>query len=108
MLGVEQMTTDTAINVSKMILQDEKHLDSFSFINQPEIPTGDGVNPVGKEVETKGVFDCGLKDQEGEFACLNFKFIIDEKGAPFTYQGKKVLNYPLISPGIHKILSSDF
>lgn len=37
------MTTDTAINVTKMIIQDSTELEAMSFVNHPDIPTGEGL-----------------------------------------------------------------
>lgn len=37
------MTTDTAINVTKMIIQDSSDLETMKFVNHPDIPTGEGI-----------------------------------------------------------------
>ena len=42
-LGVVQMTTDTALLVSREILEEQKNLSDLAFITDPEIPTDDAI-----------------------------------------------------------------
>ncbi len=42
-LGPVQMTTDTALLVSREILEEGKDLDKLKFVTEPEIPTDNSV-----------------------------------------------------------------
>ena len=60
-LGSMQMTTDTAVRVSKMILIDKIPFENISFVDRPEFP---------------------IDEIEGERLVMNFRYVKDENGEP--------------------------
>ena len=60
-LGSMQMTTDTAVRVSKMILVDEMPFPTIPFVDRPEFP---------------------MDEESGEKLVMNFRYVKGENGEP--------------------------
>lgn len=63
-LGTVQMTTDTAVKVTKEIVVSKREFDSLEFVDRPEIKSG-----------------------EHEKLILNFRFLADANGDPLIAEG---------------------
>nr|POE94363.1 protein arginine n-methyltransferase sfm1 [Quercus suber] len=61
-LGPEQMTTDTAARVTRIVVQEGKTLDQIPFVYKPEIPSStDGASNETVEMPFKYVLDASSK-----------------------------------------------
>lgn len=60
-LGSMQMTTDTAVRVSKMILLDKMSFSTIPFVDRPEFP---------------------IDEESGEKLVMNFRYVKGEDGEP--------------------------
>ncbi|PHH87248.1 hypothetical protein CDD83_9131 [Cordyceps sp. RAO-2017] len=67
-LGPKQMTTDTAVRVTRMVVQDKMALDKIPFVDFPE-----------------------LKFNEHESTEMPFRYVLDENGRPIMPQGMREL-----------------
>ena len=78
-LGNMQMTTDTAVRVSKMILVDGCNFDSIPFVDRPEFELEDSVEEDGSPSKL----------------VMNFRYVAGEDGKP------------LICPEVLQLLKED-
>ncbi|KAK5116703.1 hypothetical protein LTR62_007377 [Meristemomyces frigidus] len=90
-LGPEQMTTDTAARVTRIVVQQRKRLDEIEFIDRPDIE----LSLENGEGEGK---------QPGESVSMPFKYVKGEDGKPVMPEGMVRLLVDDMDKGIGDLL----
>ncbi|OZJ04978.1 hypothetical protein BZG36_01749 [Bifiguratus adelaidae] len=84
-LGPVQMTTDTAVNVTRTVLEDKVPLDQIPYIDHPEI-----------------------KFSKKESVIMPFRYIAVDKQVIHTPTGeRRTVQKPLMPPGMFELLKKD-
>ncbi|EMC97514.1 hypothetical protein BAUCODRAFT_23790 [Baudoinia panamericana UAMH 10762] len=90
-LGPEQMTTDTAARVTRIVVQERKRLEEISFIDRPDIELPAATNADGSKVPSESV-------------SMPFKYVKGADGKPIMPEGMLQLLVDDMDKGIEDLL----